>query len=128
MIVLRRAEIQVDGNMVRITGSSLYSLETMTHRSMPLRSIKTGNRLLNRSASISSMTLACSRSGSTWVDTLLNKLMNRRKKSCFSITVFYAECNAGILMWARKRQMKGIIVKWLFILSSQIFYKRKGQL
>ena len=48
-IVLRRALSQVAGSMVLMTGSSLYSLATIIHMSIPVRSIMSGNTDSNRS-------------------------------------------------------------------------------
>ena len=62
-IVVRRAACQVDGSIVRITGSSLYSLETMTHRSMSARRINSGSTVSTRVASQRSMMAARSSMG-----------------------------------------------------------------
>ena len=64
-MVVRRADNQVDGNMVFNTGSSLYSLAMITHMSIPVLSINMGNNVLNLSVRISSTTLDCSRSLNT---------------------------------------------------------------
>ena len=76
-MVLLLALSQVAGSMVFTMGSSLYSLVINTHMSMPFFSISDGNKLLSRSESTSSITVACWRRGSTWA---LNwKLKNRRQ-------------------------------------------------
>ena len=59
-MVLRLALSQVEGNMVRRTGSSLYSLEIIIHMSMLSSSIRTGSSVWNLSSIIWSWTVALS--------------------------------------------------------------------
>jgi hypothetical protein len=65
-MVRRRAFSHSAGSMVLTTGSSLYSRVTSTHMSMPVCSIADGSRLSKRSTSSSLMTVAWSRTDSTW--------------------------------------------------------------
>src|SRR4051794_6675661 len=64
-MVRRRDEYVVSGDIERNTGSSLYSRETMTHMSMPVRLIKAGISVSNRFWIQPLTSGACSRCVST---------------------------------------------------------------